>query len=191
MSLRSVFGFLLIALVAAGGSFVATYAWQVDQARLVERRAPRSDAVLAEWLNLDAAQAEAVTELEIAYRAERRALEEALTQAREQLAGLFDDQATPDDVILAQVERVITASSALERRTAEFLLAVRPHLNGEQRQRLLQHCAAGVRAGGGYRWRHGQQGGASTQEWRGGPPPGRGPGRGRGGPPHGGAERDY
>jgi len=172
----------LLILASAGGSFVATSVWQDNSSEPAPQPAPPMDTVITDWLDLTPVQGQAVTTLESAYREERRELEQAVASERETLAAMFEDPAVSNDEIIAQVERVIRTSNALERRTARFLVDVRPHLDSAQQHRLLKHFATGVRAGGGHRWRHGQQGGTGSQERRGGPPPGRGRRRGRGGP---------
>jgi hypothetical protein len=144
---------------------------------------------LARWLRLDPAARQPVAAIEEVYRAERHDFEAAVAAERETLAGLFEDASVSDDEILEQVERVIAANNALERRTAEFLVAVRPHLNSAQQQRLLRHFAEGVREGGRHRRRHGLQRDGDESGRRGGPPAGRGPGRGRGGSSRGGGGR--
>lgn len=172
---------VLVALAAAGASFVVTNAWQAN-------RSPTSAPVvtpsghhgLANWLQLGPTSAPAVTALEEAYRAERATLEANVAAEREALAALFEDPLATDAAIRAQVERVIAASNALERRTAEFLLSVRPHLDHSQQQQLLSYFAQGVRESGHNRWRYGQQRGADDSGRRGGPPAGRGSGSGSG-----------
>jgi Spy/CpxP family protein refolding chaperone len=175
---------LLVLLISAGGTFVATYAWQAEPSvpRPVTATEPASGR-LTTWLNVDPRGRDIVNDLELAYRAERRELEAAVAAAREELAALFDGGQAGDEEILAQVERVIAANNALERRTARFLLDVRPHLTRSQSRRLLRHFAEGVREAGRYRWRHGQQQQGGDREGVSGPPAGRGKGRGRGGPP--------
>lgn len=183
--------FGLILLISAGGSFVATYAWQNDQQPAPPPVAPQ-DGRLTSWLGVEAAERGSVGELEAAYRADRSELEATIARERETLAAMFDDAAASNDEIRAQVERVIAASNAMERRTAEFLLTVRPHLSKDQQRRLLRRMGEGIREGGRYRWRHGQA--QSDQDragrnGRGGPAAGRGRGHGHGGPPGRGGGR--
>ena len=181
--------FLLILLLSAGGTFVATYAWQTDQATTppTETTAAPTSGRLAAWLNVDADVRATVADLETAYRADRRELEAIVATERDALAALFDSGQANDDEILAQVEQVIAANNALERRTARFLLDVRPHLTSDQQQRLLRHFAEGVRESGRYRWRHGWQQQDSNRDDDGGSRSGRG--QGRGGPPWSGGRR--
>lgn len=174
-----------ILIVSAGGSFVATYALQVD-------RAPASNAAsgqLSAWLNLAPDERTDVAPLEAAYREDRRALEAAVVAERDRLAALFEAGDSSDAEILAQVERVVGANNALERRTARFLLDVRPHLTPAQQHRLLHYFAEGVREGGRYRWRHGWQRNSDATHESDTQPAGRGQNRGRRGPPWSGGGR--
>jgi Spy/CpxP family protein refolding chaperone len=178
----------VILLLTAGGTFVATYAWQSGPTRTAPVTAPYPAAGrLCAWLDLDPAVRDAVSDLESAYRGERSTLEAAVAAERDALAALFESGEASDAEILEQVEQVIAANNALERRTARFLLDVRPHLTTAQQQRLLRHFAEGVREGGRYRWRHGWQHQGGNNDDGGEPPAGRG--RGRGGPPWSGGQR--
>jgi len=180
---------LLVAVAAAGASFVVTNAWQASRppasAPAALSQSHHDRGRLGDWLQLGSSSAPAVKALEDAYRAARETLEANVAAEREALARLFEDPSATDEAIRAQVERVIVASNALERRTAEFLLSVRSHLDASQQQRLLNYFAQGVRESGHYRWRYGQQRDAGDGARRGGPPAGRGSGNNRrgGGPP--------
>jgi Spy/CpxP family protein refolding chaperone len=170
--------FVLSAFVGFG----ATYAWQAQ--RPTQLPPPGNPArALGGWLRLMPEQVEQLAEVDPGFAADRARLETALAEARETLARLFENASATDEQILEQVERVIDAHDALERRVAQYLVALRPHLGQEQRNRLFQRCAEGVRSAGGMRWRHGWRGGREETDL-GAHEPGRGRGRGRGqGPP--------
>lgn len=168
--------------VCAGGTFLATYAWQ-ERGAGPRRPSPGPLDALAGWLRLMPDQVERLAGVDPGFAAERAALEAALATERERLAEVFERGAAPDDEILKQVERVIDARAALERRVAGYLVALRPHLTEEQRATLYRRCAEGVREAGGHRWRHGPGRDALQEEP--GAPRGRGGrrGQGPGGPP--------
>jgi Spy/CpxP family protein refolding chaperone len=174
------------------GSFIATYAWQSQPARPETASQPSEPLrALRGWLGLMPRQIESIAGVDPDFAAESAELERTLASERDQLARLFEDPVSSDEVITRQVEAVIEAHDQLERRVAKHLLELRPLLTDEQRSKLFQRCARGIREAGGWRWRHGRGGapgggqGEGLHEGRGGgghggPPPGRGPGRGGG-----------
>jgi hypothetical protein len=172
-------GWVVIVLACAAGSYVATYAMQQPR-----NGAPSSapgtsaSASVADWLGLTPQQAAEVREIEAGFAADRVPLEATLAAERERLAAALENPASTNDEILQQVEKVIAAHNALERRVAAHLIAMRPHLAVEQQRRLFERFASGVRESGGRGWRHGQAGNTGGQRRGGGPPPGRGTGRG-------------
>lgn len=180
MNMRRYGGLSMIALTCAVGSYLATYAVQQ------QGRAGRADDSIAvaqsvtDWLEMTPRQAAAVRDIEAPFAADRALLEASLVAEREHLATMLENPAARDDEILRQVEKVIAAHNALERRVAEFLVAMRPHLSATQQKRLFDRLASTVREGGGWRWRHGRPGSVEGGWHGGGPPPGRGPARGRG-----------
>jgi len=180
MNVRGYGGLSVIVLACAAGSYLATYAVQ-QQMQPGATSGPMTAAArsVTDWLRLTPEQAAQVSDIEAAFAKDRAPLEAALTSARERLATLLENAATTNEEILQQVEKVIAAHDALERRVAEHLVAMRPHLTAEQQKRLLDRFATSVRESGGGRWRFGQRGN-SEEGRRGGPPPGRGPGRGSG-----------
>ena len=175
------------------GSFVGTYAWQSrpDQSPPIEQPSRPAD-VLGGWLRLMPEQIELIAGVDPTFADESAALEAALEAEREKLAEMFEDADATDEAITQQVETVIAAHDRLERRVAQHLLALRPHLTDEQRSRLFERCAQGIREAGGWRWQHGRSGdhsGGKGRGWRGGrgggnasaPAPGHNRGRGGGG----------
>lgn len=140
---------------------------------------------VAEWLQLEPARAEAVQKADPGFDTESQGLTTGLNAEREKLAALLDDPKSADPQVLDQVERVIAAHNALERRVAKHVLAIRPHLTAEQQKRLMGQCASGVRRAAGRPWRRGRGDGG---QGRGRDDGGRGQGRGGpGGGPGGGA----
>lgn len=170
---------LLLALGIAAG-LGTTYAWQT---RPTPPAASAPADILGGWLRLPPSQLRALRDIDPGFSAERDELETTLATERETLAALFEQPDADDQAILDQVERVIAAHAALERRVARYLLAVRPHLTDPQRARLFEHAASGVREAG-RRWRGGRDAELENNRRVGGPPSdrGRGFGRGRGGP---------
>lgn len=184
MNTRAIRQLILLAGVSVLTAFGVTYAWQTQRADSAPQSANPAD-VIGGWLQLPPGQVEQLRRVDAAFADDRRRLESALAEEQEHLAELFDSDGATDEAVLDGVERVIAAHDALERRVARYLLAVRPQLNPEQRNRLFERCAGSVRQAGNWRWRHGQSG-IETQERRGGGPPsdrGFGRGRGRGGNP--------
>ena len=177
-SVRIVLVLFVVSLVAGYG---ATYAWQREQ-RTEPVETPTNPAeVLGGWLQLMPAQIEEINAADAGFPADRVRLEAELERERTALAVMFDDADASSEDILAQVERVIAAHDALERRVAQYLVAIRPHLSDAQRTQLFERCAEGVREASGYRWRHGQR---QNETNSGNARPGVGRGRGRGhGPP--------
>jgi hypothetical protein len=169
---------IVIAIACAAGSYVATYAVQ-RQGRTDAASCGAAESV-AGWLDLTRQQAADVREIETSFAADRARLEANLAAERERLATLLENQSASSDDIMQQVEIVIAANNALERRVAANVIALRPHLTGEQQKLLFDRLSRGVREGGGWRWRHGQAGNLENERRGGGPPVNRGPGRGRG-----------
>jgi hypothetical protein len=133
----------VIALGAGVGSFVGTMAQGERPAAL---EAPLKDANAFErWLGLSSNQVVEIAKDDPAFTAEAASLAGTLDQERDGLAALLEAVATPDQEILTQVERVIAAHDALERRVAAHVLAVRHHLTFDQQERLMGLCAASVR----------------------------------------------
>ncbi len=176
-----------LALACAAGSYWVTYAWQQPPATPAPTGAAGRPTRLLDWLRLTPAQREAVRALEADFERDRAALEAELEASRSRLAAAFESGTTTDTELLAQVDAVLAAHQAVERRVAEYLVSLRPHLTPAQRTRLLGHFATGVREARGFRWRHGAADGLDPGDGRGagGPPADRGPG-GRGGGRRGG-----
>lgn len=179
MKLRELVLLILVAALSAAGTVAVSYALKPDDGTGTPMARSTPTSGIVRLLDLSAASASALAPLEAAYQADRARLEQALASERETLASLLEDPSTSEARLHEQVDRVVAAGGALEQRTAEFLIAVRPLLTPEQQRKLFDRFAAGVREAGGYRWRygHGQDSGGQRG---GGLPAGRGPGRGRG-----------
>jgi Spy/CpxP family protein refolding chaperone len=159
---------LVVALLVACGlaSFLVTLhaspkTPQGDGPHVPQRRGRQH--AMAVWLELDDAQAEAVQMADATFHSDSARLAETLTEERAKLAAALEDAAASDQAILDQVERVIAAGNALERRVARHVVAIRPSLTPGQQRKLMGLCAQNVR-------RCGSQGGGR----------GKGGGRGRG-----------
>lgn len=179
MKSRELAMLVLVAAVSAAGTMAVSNAMRSDQGTAATVGSPPAARGVARWLGLSADAAAALAPIESAYEADRARLERTLADEREALAALLEDPDSSDAHLREHVARVVAADGALEQRTAEFLISVRPLLRPDQQRKLFEHLAAGVREAGGYRWRHGQASEPGGKRG-GGPPPGRGPGRGRG-----------
>lgn len=169
-------------LIACGsGSFLLTVYAMPDTGSAVrqhQHQPPRHGRrrAVAAWLGLDGVQAAAVEEADPHFHAESDAMAERLAAEKAALAAALEDPEASDGEILEQVERVIAAGNALERRVAQYVVAIRPHLSADQRHMLMQLCARNVRQG----FCGGRNRGAGGGHGRGGRGRG-GHGRGRGG----------
>ena len=184
MTLRRYGGLSLVALACAAGSYFATYAvqqggWPSSQAAAA---VPRS---VVSWLGLTKQQSEDIADIEKHFAEDQVLLESRLQTEREILAAMFESPTATDAEFLEQVEKVIAAHDALERRIAKHLVELRPHLTTEQQRRLFNRFASSVREGNRRGWRFGQSDEFRDERRGGGPPPG----RGRGGPPEGRGRR--
>jgi len=172
------FGTIVVAAVSLGagvGSFFATRATQpaapaaasqpsaeTDTARPGARatdhaRGPRRYGILARWLGLSPQQLRVVEHDDPHFAREAAELDAQLRHEQEKLAALLEAISTPDEQILEQLERVIAAHAALERRVARYVLKIRHHLSPDQQRRLLGLCASGVRKAAGRQWRGSRQ----------------------------------
>lgn len=182
MNSRNTLPLIAVGLFCAAATYVATNAWQSNATPTTAASTERS-AALEQWLQLTPQQTSELRGLDSTFAAEMSVLEARLTAERERLAAMFDNPTTPNDVLLKQVEAVIAAHDAVERRVAAHVIALRPHLTAAQQKQMFEKLASGVREGG-YRWRHGQPEGEQRSRG-GGPPADRGRGRGRGRGPDG------
>ncbi|MCK4660576.1 MAG: periplasmic heavy metal sensor [Phycisphaerae bacterium] len=167
----------VLAGLCFGGSFLGTVA---TRSQTTTAPAHPVCSPLTRRLGLDAEQAKLIQAHDPQFAGDMRVFREKLEEARSMLAVAFENESATDDEIRTCVEVVIEAHNQLERRVAEYLIAVRDHLTPEQRKQLCGLCARKVRECG-RRWRHrqGRHGDElndnASHEQR-----GRGCGRGRG-----------
>lgn len=141
-----------LCVAAAAVSFVATLA-----ARLP--RPPATDPV--DTLPISSRDWQRATACDPGFPREARELSATLDRERAALADLLEDAASQDDQIRGQIERVIAAHNALERRVAEHVLKVRGQLTPEQQKQLMGLVSDTVRQAGP-RWRGGRGEGSSA-----------------------------
>ena len=161
-------GTLLVAglsLAAGVGSFLATRSLGHDESARRADTGPQWNEPLARLLDLSAEQIQSIHEHDPRFREDAETLDAALRKEREQLATLLEEPSTSDEQLLGQVERVIAAHDALERRVARYFVAVRHHLTADQQKQLLGQAASSVREAARYRSRHGQ-GSGRGEGWR-------------------------
>lgn len=143
---------VLIGGTLAVAAFAATVAWPQP----ASQPANPAQRGLSKWLGLSERQQAEVGSVDAEFEADTLRLRNELAQARSGLTGRLETTRSTDAEILADVERVITAHDALERRVAQHLVKLRPHLTAAQQKRLFDLCAEGVREAGGRRWRGGR-----------------------------------
>lgn len=173
MITRATIGILIAAGLCFGGSLLGTVAVRSQNVTASE---PVAQSPVAKRLRLDPEQAKIIEASDPQFIDDLRALRRNLEQARSMLAAAFEDENISDDEIRDRVEAAIEAHNRLERRVAEYLIAVRDHLTPKQQRQLYGLCAEKVRECG-RRWRRGW--GRHDDAPGGGF--GRGKGRGRGG----------
>ena len=111
--------------------------------------APSPVERLSDWLDLSAAQRDAVREADPSFETESATLTARLRDDRAQLAKLLVASDSADEAIRTQLERVIDTEVTLERRVSEFVLTIRGELTAEQRARLMGYIADGLRTKAG------------------------------------------
>jgi len=131
-----------VSLVFGVGAFVATV-------RGNGAFGPDKDAHPIGWLGLSEEQHKAIHATAPTFDSEAIKLADDLRQRRHELAQLLESEDAADTAVLEQVELVIKAHSALERRVARHVLAIRKHLTPTQQKRLMGLCARQVRGQAG------------------------------------------
>ncbi len=163
--------YLLVFCVAVfAASFAGTIAARSQPS---SEEKPRLGSPLAAWLDLDKKTAAEIESLDPQFSEELKLLQQGLADARSALATLLEDEDVTNDRIREQVEKCIAVHNAMERRVADYLLAVRDHLTSAQQKKLFRLCAEGVRKGRGHGWgrkhdRGGEGGGRCKTCGRGG-----------------------
>ena len=144
----------LLAVAAGAGSFVAGR--DVGQTP----PPPRADGTcpgeldsscndcgaLATCLGLLPSEAKEMAAADPDFHREAAALKADLAEQRGALVGLLEDPASSDETLTQQIERVIAAHGALERRVAGHVLAIRKLLTPSQAKQLMGLVAEGVRS---------------------------------------------
>ncbi len=115
----------------------------------------------ADALGIDAETVESIQQIALADRDERRALQEASKGARETLGELLEAESPDRDAVMAQVDTVGAAETALLKQRLSTLLAMRELLTP------AQIAALGAMSPGS-----GPPGGGPPPPAGGGPPPG-------------------
>lgn len=146
----------LLALAAGTGSFVVGRG--TGQATLAPHTAGPCPAglgpscndcdALSACLGLSASEARTMAEADPDFSRQAGTLRSEMARQRRALAELLEDPASSDEALTQQVERVIAAHDALERRVAGHVLAIRKHLTPDQAKRLMGLVAEGVRRAG-------------------------------------------
>lgn len=146
----------LLALAAGAGSFVVGRSLdQTPPARHAARTCPAGLGTacndcnaLATCLGLSPSEAREMAEADPDFNGQAATLRADLAEQRDALAGLLEAPDSSDETLTRQVERVIAAHDALERRVARHVLAIRKHLTPSQAKRLMGLLAEGVRSAG-------------------------------------------
>ena len=131
-----------VSLVFGAGAFVATI-WAHGAF------GSHKDAHPIGWLGLSDEQHKAIHATDPVFDNEAAGLADGLRRRRHGLAELLESEGAADAKILEQVELVIAAHNALERRVARHVLAIRQHLTPAQQKRLMGLCARQIRGQGG------------------------------------------
>lgn len=163
---------VLIAAVIAvmAGAHLATIAVGQD----AETSPPKGhDSVIVRWLDLAGETAEIVAAEDRAFRRESRQLQRRVQIEQLELATMFEsDEATEAD-LREQFDKLAAAHLAVHTRVADHVLAIRPHLDADQRARFNEFMARQMRGGRSGQGGPGQQqdpGGMQPPEGQGLPP---------------------
>ena len=160
----------LVIVAAVVGAHLATVAVGKPSAM----RPPQGpDNMLVRWLGLSGDEATTVTAAHKSFRRDMRRLQRRVEIESLELASLIEADETTDQQLLAQFDKVSNAHVAVHKRVAELVLAVRPHLDSDQRARFNDMISRHLRGKSG-------RGGRGEG--------GRGGHRGRGGRGQGGRE---
>lgn len=183
--------FVTIGLLLAGaaiGAYAATLATRTAVATLAPAPDQATEALLT-WLDASDAQRDQLRQVDPTFARELHRLRAEAQVRRLELAAMLSEPDLPEASLMQAFEATLAADNALERRVAQYLLAVRKHLTPDQQQRLFGLCAERVgrgRGAGGAGWGRGfgRMDATATQpagpmRLRGGRGEGRGPG------PHG------
>ncbi|MBN2314450.1 MAG: periplasmic heavy metal sensor [Sedimentisphaerales bacterium] len=95
---------------------------------------------LAQRLGLTDEQIQITQEQDPDFGADLAQLRNTLFADRENLLSMFEDPQIENETLLKQINRLISSHSRVERRLAQHLLILRPHLNVEQQKWLIGLC---------------------------------------------------
>jgi hypothetical protein len=95
---------------------------------------------LANSLDLNERQVSLLNQEDADFETESRQLRDILFAERAKLLSMFEDSGTSGDQLLRQIEKLIEAHSAIERRVVRHVLVLRPYLTGEQQKWLIGLC---------------------------------------------------
>ncbi len=165
---------LALALGGGGGAFLlgrtAGHEGGPVQVRPADDEPCCDQDDLCHYLRLSPSQQGQVCQADPQFAREAQDLRRALEQQRADLVAMLDDPAHTDEAILAQVDRVAATHTALERRVARHLLAIRKLLTPQQARQFMGLAADSVRetSRGQYRrgYGHAQTSPANPQDGR-------------------------
>ena len=186
-------GLGLIAAIVAVSAFYATRAVgesfqppSSDQKTHLDQR----DEHPARWLQMEPEEFEQIRQTDPSFRQDMRQLGRQLQIERLELANLVEADESTEQELQDQFDKAGQAHLAIHERVARHVLAIRPHLNSEQRgrffgllaRRLRGDMESGMGSGDTHR---GTRQGKFGRPSHGGPHQGprHGPPRERGGPP--------
>jgi len=95
---------------------------------------------LAHRLMLNEEQARVLGEKDPGFEADSLRLRDVLLAERAKLLSAFEYPQSSNEGLLQQLDRLISATSEIERRIAEHVLVLRPHLTVEQQKWLIGLC---------------------------------------------------
>lgn len=95
---------------------------------------------LAQRLGLTEEQIQITREQDPDFEADLAQLRNTLLAERETLLNMFEDPQIENETLLEQINQLISSHSQVERRLAQHLLILRPHLNVEQQKWLIGLC---------------------------------------------------
>jgi len=131
---------VILTAALASGIVLFLHARGPDTAAATRRRPPMSHL-----LELSAEQESTIGKVDPNFRAEAKVLAEKLDAEQDRLAELLEDSGAARETVMAQVETMMLAHNALERRVAEHIMEVREHLSPRQRARLMGLMAERIR----------------------------------------------
>jgi len=132
---------------------------------------------LTQWLETSTTQESTLAAADPKFSEEAGKLAQLVRQERQKLLNVLADSKSTSEQINSQVDQVLAAEAALQRRVTQYVIAARSVLSIAQQQRLLGLYGQGM--GGGYHGGHDDQGDATAEPM----------GRGRGGQGMGGQGR--